>query len=80
MLRLSPEEFGRMTLREFYQVFQGHGWSELVASRGRAEIVSAIGNYSGNLRKGTSLRADKLCPIKDAPANIFFRQMFGLPY
>lgn len=80
VLGLTPKEFGEMTLREFYQKMQGFGWLRQMATRDRAEIIAAIGNYSGNLRKGTKLRADKLCPIKSPPRNIFFRQMFGLPY
>jgi hypothetical protein len=80
MLGISPEEFGKMTLREFYIAFQGYGWTQLVEARGRANIIAAIGNYSGNLPRGRTLRAEKLCPIQDAPANIFFRQMFNLPH
>ncbi len=80
MLGLTPEEFGNMTLKEFYETYQGYGWTLLVDARSQAAIIAAIGNYSGNLRKGTSLRVEKLCPIRNAPANVFFRQMFGLPH
>jgi hypothetical protein len=80
VLGLTPKEFGEMTLREFYAKVQGFGWLRTMAARDRAEIIAAIGNYSGNLRKGKVLRPDALCPIRNAPPNLFFRQLFGLPW
>ena len=76
VLGLSPKEFGEMTAHEFMQKLRGFGWKRLLAARDRAQIVAAIGNFSGNLRRGTTLRVDRLCPIKTVPNNIFFRMLF----
>jgi hypothetical protein len=88
VLGLTPEEFGDMTIKEFYETVQGFGWRNLLAARGRAEIVSAILNTGNAIIKSNSKRSggakrtrpDTLCPIKNPPRNIFFRQLFGLPW
>lgn len=68
-----------MTLREFRLKVRGFEWLRMMAARDRAEIIAAIGNYSGNLRKGVRLKPESMRPIPNPPNNIFFRQMFGLP-
>lgn len=80
VLGLSPEEFGRMTVHEFEAKVEGFNWLRLANARNTAQIIAAIGNYSGNLKKGHRIRVDDICPIKNPPRNIFFRRMFGLPY
>ena len=81
VLGLTPEEFGEMTLKQFYAKIEGFGWKMKIAARGRAEIIAAISNSSPNRRKGTgAATADRLCPITNPPRNIFFRQLFGLPW
>lgn len=77
VLGLSPEEFWEMTAYEFQQKLRGFGWLRLLAARDRAQIVAAIGNFSGNLRKGAKLKVDRLCPIKSPPDNIFFKMLFN---
>jgi len=79
VLGLSPKEFGEMTVREFYAKIDGFGWKLKLAARGRAEIIAAIINSTPN-RKGGAAKVDRLCPINKPPKNIFFRQLFGLPY
>jgi hypothetical protein len=76
-LGLSPEEFGKMTLREFYAKARGFGWLRQQAGRDRAEIIAAIGNFSGHLK--SRLRVDDICPLPPrSPANIFYKRLFGL--
>ncbi len=78
---MSPEEFGKLTVSEFYIKVEGFGWLQKLAARGRADIVAAVLNASANRKRGSgSIRVDRLCPIKNPPKNIFFRQLFGLPF
>ena len=76
VLGLSPKEFGEMTAHEFMQKLRGFGWLRLMAARDRAQVIAAIGNFSGNLRKGASLKVERLCPIKNPPDNMFFKMLF----
>jgi hypothetical protein len=88
VLGLTPERFGTMTIKEFYENVQGFGWRRILAARGRADIIAAIINSGNAIVKSNSkrgggmkrVRADSLCPIKNPPRNIFFRQIFGLPW
>ena len=77
VLGLSPKEFGEMTAHDFMQKIRGFGWLRLAAARDRAQIIAAIGNFSGNLRKGKRLKVDSLCPISNPPDNLFFKMMFN---
>ncbi|MHA2046605.1 MAG: hypothetical protein ACW99G_17595 [Candidatus Thorarchaeota archaeon] len=68
-----------MTFKQFYAKLKGFEWTLLQDNRNRAELIAAIANYSGNLRKGTPpFTVDRLRPIKSPPRNIFFRGLFGL--
>jgi hypothetical protein len=76
---MTPEEFGNMTVAEFYCKLKGFGWAEKLAARGRAEIIAAVLNAKRK-RGSPAVRVDRLCPINNPPKNIFFRQIFGLPW
>jgi hypothetical protein len=81
VLGLTPREFGEMTLNEFYARVQGFGWSRELQAKARAQIIAAIANYSGNLRRGQRVRVESLCPPrKNPPKNMFYRQLMGLPW
>jgi hypothetical protein len=77
-----------MTVREFYATINGYGWRMLRAARGRADIIATVINAGNAIVKSQSKRGgqakrarpDTLCPIHNPPRNIFFRQMFGLPW
>ena len=81
VLGLSPKEFGEMTFTEFNAKVTGFCWNTEVEAKARAQYVAAIINTCGNLKKGQSVKADRLCPRrKNPPRNIFYRQLMGLPY
>lgn len=70
-----------MTIREFNAKLNGFWWLQVYEARNRAELIAAIGNFSGNRRKGVaSLKPEKIVPIPDPPNNIYFRQLLKLPY
>jgi len=78
---MTPKEFGNMTVAEFYSKLRGFSWAMLLAQRGRAEIIAAVYNASANRKRGSSsVKVDRLCPINNPPKNVFFRQIFGLPW
>jgi len=78
VLGLSPKEFGEMTLREFSAKLTGFSWLRMAQACDRAEIMCAVYNASGNLRKGTKMTVRKLCPIQNPPNNIFFRRLVNV--
>ena len=81
VLGLSPREFGELTFVQFNDTVTGFCWKQELEAKARAQSVATIINTCGNLKKGQSVKADKLCPRrKNPPRNIYYRQLMGLPY
>jgi hypothetical protein len=78
ILGLSPGEFDAMTPGEFANKVKGFLWMEERRSKEQAWALVNIMNVCGNLKKGHSVKMNKLYrPLRQDPENPYYRMLLG---
>lgn len=78
VLGLSPGEFDVLTPKEFSKFIKGFHWKRELDQKTTASHLLAIINTCGNLKKGTSVKMNKLYRSSNQdPDNPYYRNLIG---